>query len=266
MATLDRIDKNGTKYYHTTTCYACDGTGTRPEYMHVESGRCFVCGGSGYKYHAWKEYTPEYAQKLADRRLAKAKKNAPIWNQDFCKSIGFSAEGDAWFVIGDTYAIKDQLKEAGARWAPAMGWHFSTEPAEFKCFKVNITEISTLDNVGHIQLNPINDVEEFFEAKQNEYRPKTASEYVGEVGQRLNTQATLVEEHSYTTHITYWGEMHTIYKFVDEAGNSLIWNTTSYTELETGKTYQLTGTVKEHNEYKGDKQTVLIRCKVKEAA
>lgn len=31
----------------TTTCTACNGTGTRPEFFHVEYGRCFKCGGTG---------------------------------------------------------------------------------------------------------------------------------------------------------------------------------------------------------------------------
>ena len=32
--------------------------------------------------------------------------------------------------------------------------------------------------------------------------------------------------------------------------------------IESGKTYTITGTVKEHKEYKGEKETVLTRCKL----
>lgn len=52
-----------------------------------------------------------------------------------------------------------------------------------------------------------------------------------------------------------------IYKF--KAGNDiLVWNTTSFQDLEQGKHYMVRGTVKEHSEYRGEKQTALSRCKI----
>lgn len=266
MAILDRIDKNGTKYYHTNTCNACGGTGYRPEYAYNEGGRCFVCGGTGSKYHAWKEYTPEYSAKLAARRLAKTRAHAEERNREYFQSIGFSAEGTAWFVIGNSYEIKDQLKADGARWSPAMGWHFAEQPANYNCFKVESSEIGEINEVtGWFELYDAPFLARIFEQKQSEHAPKTESQWVGEIGQKLEIPVKLVKVSYYKTNFSYWGEDHYIYKFVDEAGNTLVWDTSSFPEVEEGHSYLLKGTVKKQDEYKGDKQTVLVRCKVTEA-
>lgn len=47
----------------------------------------------------------------------------------------------------------------------------------------------------------------------------------------------------------------------DDNGNSLVWRSSGHSYAE-GERYALTGTVKEHGEYKGEPQTVLTRCKV----
>lgn len=46
----------------------------------------------------------------------------------------------------------------------------------------------------------------------------------------------------------------------DEEGNAIIWTTTAR-ELHEGEKVTLRGTVKDHKEYKGVKQTVLTRCR-----
>ena len=83
MATLIRIDKNGTKYYEgDVPCSRCDGKGIyiigvcngQPVPSWVDNGICFKCGGSGREHSKWKEYTPEYEAKLEARRKAKAEK------------------------------------------------------------------------------------------------------------------------------------------------------------------------------------------------
>lgn len=48
----------------------------------------------------------------------------------------------------------------------------------------------------------------------------------------------------------------------DDSGNSLVWRSSGHSCAE-GERYALTGTVKEHGEYKDEPQTVLTRCKCK---
>lgn len=50
--------------------------------------------------------------------------------------------------------------------------------------------------------------------------------------------------------------------FKDADGNVFTWKTQKGIALERGAAVNLSGTVKEHTEYKGERQTVLTRCKV----
>ncbi len=74
MATLVKVDKNGSKYYEgLVTCDRCGGDGIykwgavingRPQYI----GTCFKCEGRGKVIDKWIERTPEYQAKLDARR------------------------------------------------------------------------------------------------------------------------------------------------------------------------------------------------------
>ena len=95
---------------------------------------------------------------------------------------------------------------------------------------------------------------------------KAISQYVGEIGEKIITTATYIgspyfERRSFGG----WGtETCYINTFKDEAGNKIIWKTSARnvsSEIEEGATVQLSGTVKEHSEYKGEKQTIIIRAK-----
>lgn len=94
---------------------------------------------------------------------------------------------------------------------------------------------------------------------------KAISQYVCEIGQKLNVKCTLdkkawFEVRSFCGYGT--DTMH-VYTFKDVNGNKLVWKTSAYVDVERGEPVELTGTVKEHSEYRDEKQTVLTRCKVK---
>ena len=257
---LIKVDRNGTKYFSDNTCPKCGGSGYIRYYDHISGGVCFRCEGTGIYETHWKEYTPEYAKKLADKRLEKAKKTAPERNLKYFEANGMSADGIAWVVLGNTFAIKDQLKEAGARFTRELGWHFD-HPAE-NCIEVSIEQIGEQSADGTWCIDRY--AEETIKELKAKHAPKTASEYIGNVGDKLELMVKLVAYHTYETHITYRGETHYVYHFCDEAGNSIIWNTTAWQDIDEGKHYMLKGTIKEHSEYKGDKQTVLTRCRIKD--
>lgn len=92
---------------------------------------------------------------------------------------------------------------------------------------------------------------------------KAISQYVGEVGQRITVKATLDHSAWYDTHDPF-GRVVTMYvhSFKDAAGNKLVWKTGHGLGLLDGEEVTLTGTIKEHSEYKDEKQTALLRCKV----
>lgn len=261
MATLIRIDKNGTKYWHSNKCPKCGGSGHIYGYEHVEGGMCFKCRGTGMGSQTWKEYTPEYAAKLAERRLAKARAKAPELNRKFLLKNGFNEDGITYVVLGDTYKIKEELKAAGAKFNPFLRWHFTSKNDTYPCIKVSIEEIAEKTNEDLWSIDDYYAMD-YIENLLKKNAPKTNSDYIGNIGDTIELKVTLEKIHTYETHYSYYGELNFIYKFSDKDGNTLVWKT-SGKDIEEGQEFIIKGKIKEHSEYKGDKQTVLTRCKIK---
>lgn len=112
-------------------------------------------------------------------------------------------------------------------------------------------------------------------AKLKAMRDFSGSEWVAEPKKRLDFTLTLVNDYVYDgERYGYYdsGTRH-IYTFRDENGNCFVWKTSNlielwneaenkYVEAEIGNVIQMRATVKEHNEYKGIKQTVINRPKI----
>ena len=103
---------------------------------------------------------------------------------------------------------------------------------------------------------------------QKEYRDKmnASKVFIGDLGMKIDLEVTFMYSINFETS---YGVMY-IYKFEDEARNTLIWKTSINfrridDKINRGSTVRLKGTIKEHNVYKGEKQTVLTRCKVTKA-
>lgn len=86
------------------------------------------------------------------------------------------------------------------------------------------------------------------------------SEYVGEPKQKIEIEVRDFD-------IVYRGEgvygPFVIFRFIDVDKNVFVWSTSSRS-FPTDKPvpFNLRGTVKEHKEYRGIKQTALVRCKI----
>lgn len=103
------------------------------------------------------------------------------------------------------------------------------------------------------------------EAKEAEEKARKAkSNYIGSIGGKVDTQVIL--ERAAWFEIPSFGGYGTdrmyIYTFRDDGGNAMVWKTTKGIMFEGGELVRLKGTIKEHSEYKDEKQTVLTRCKV----
>lgn len=108
------------------------------------------------------------------------------------------------------------------------------------------------------------------EAREKAEKERKANlQYIGNIGDRLKKiPVTYVFG---TTFNSFYGIV-TLLKFIDGNGNVLIWKTNSCPEvldengkdvvIDTGDKLYITGTIKEHNEYKEEKQTILTRCKL----
>ena len=107
---------------------------------------------------------------------------------------------------------------------------------------------------------------------------KAISQHIGNVGDKIKLTVTV--DHRATFEVPSfrgWGtDTKTIYVFVDDAGNKLVWNTTGwlgtvvqdnrgmehYNPVEDGERVTIKATIKAHGEYQGEKQTELQRVRL----
>lgn len=274
-----REDKNGTKIYHNYTCRRCGGAGGADQWK-ATGWTCYECGGSGIASspEVIKVYTPEYEAILAERRAKRAEKKrqeriskAEELNRQFLKDHGFSEDGKIYAVLGDTYPIKDTLKALGCRWTNPFGWTSDHPLDDYPTRSFDVSQVWERDKDGvYAWWCADSDFihEQMKLAEKKLMAPTNKSEYVYEVGQRIEEVVTITHIASFDTHfgwktITKW-----IYTFANDEGTVFVWKTTSpcdrvvngvYRPRLEGDRVRIRGTVKDHEEYRGVKQTVLQR-------
>jgi len=234
-------------------------------------GVCLKCGGKGYIQKEIRLYTKaEYdtmqrnnertrqrkAEAAEAKRLAEFDTKKAKWLSD----NGFNAEGNTYLYIKeDSYQIKDELKAAGYKYNPMLKWHGPTA-GEFEDATEahNVEEFYELTAWGTYV--PYADAKSKVESIIRASRPVSTSEWIGSVGDRLkNIPVTLVGIYPFEGK---YG-MSQIVKFNDESGNQIIWFTSVDIQVEVGECCFLSGTIKKLSEYKGVKNTIVTRCKVK---
>lgn len=82
---------------------------------------------------------------------------------------------------------------------------------------------------------------------------RSSSEYVGQIGQRIIIE--VAEMALLTSWETQYGTSY-LYKFVDKAGNTLVW----FASKTMAQASKIKATIKEHSERDGVKQTIITRC------
>lgn len=282
------INEDTHKAHIEEKCDRCGGSGliaARVENGHiipipVDGGICYKCNGEG-KIRKWvKAYTEEEMNKyLASQERAKERKaekaelerqeklNKSEENQkELLTKWGYDVENPLIWLVGggSTYEIKDQLKKLGCKFNPAFGW-YSTQPIDIP-EGYGMTNINFYDVYVWYPLSKRFDLKdnakEIADAAKAKLEPESHSEYEGEVKERLrDLHVTLTAVRSFDG---FYGTSF-IYTFI-HGENVLVWMTSSCKDIEIGDEIFLTGTVKEHSEYKGIKQTKLSRCIIKKEA
>lgn len=176
------------------------------------------------------------------------------WNDNFYKWYNINENDYTYVAVGDTYSIKDELKKAGAKFSKELGWTFKEDPIKFKTIKVELNSIAHKGKNGIYHLNP--EIEETMKKFHEMFIEPTSSEWVGNVGEKLTTLVILKSSHQFqgTFGLT------TVFTFSDENENSIVWMTTKDININVGDACELRGTIKAHNTFRGDKQTLLSRC------
>lgn len=265
---LIKVDKNGTKIYHDYTCPKCGGSGHIYYYSYVQGGVCFKCNGSGRKEKPTiiKEHTPEYAKKLEDRRIEKARKAEEEKRRQLTESAAerdkefidnnFFGNNHIFVIKGNTFDIKETLKAEGCKFRRGIGWYSKENTRDSWC--VGLNELTKKDEYG------VHDWKDEFELREIYIKLRSFAEITSQhkfsIGEKVSVELTVaasirIEGRRYS----YYDDGETyINKMKDIEGNVFIW--------KTGKSLSgnvtLSGTVKAHEEYNGVKQTILTRCKV----
>lgn len=96
---------------------------------------------------------------------------------------------------------------------------------------------------------------------------KAISQHVGQIGDKVEIQATYLRSGSWEQRSFrgFGTDLVFCHSFKDEAGNVFTWKTQKGVSLEPGQPVLVKGTVKQHTEYKDEKQTELTRCKITKA-
>lgn len=222
----------------------------------------YVAGGREYVKVRDGKGNVKQVRWYSDKEYARMYGVEPDHSKDhFYKSqketLGFK-EGYITIFKGDTYAVKEELKAAGARYARNWGWSIAGgEPVpEIEGIVPVRLDWSAVGNDNE-KLKSDEEIELAVDALICE---PSKSEFVGNVGERI--RGLLVKVTRSFQIDSYYGQS-TVHNFEDEDGNVYTWITASK-NLPEGGVYWLDGTVKDHKVYKNVKQTVLTRCKVTE--
>ena len=86
-----------------------------------------------------------------------------------------------------------------------------------------------------------------------------ADAYVGQIGDKIALSLTLVGHKELNNSF----RISTLLTFKDRFNNGFVWFKSGWASaLNVGDTYTVSGTIKKHNEFRGNKQTILTRCKI----
>ena len=267
-------------------CDRCGGLGfivSRVENGHpipipVDGGVCYKCGGAKVITKVVRAYTEkEYnaLQKNKERQSQKRKEaiaakeqdaieKAKEYKHDIALKLGFGENEKAYLVYGDdTFAIKDKLKEMGARFDPTLKWFFPNEvelPEGYKLCEMSFDELYIY--------NPRTKWAEFKEDAKDIVRrrmielkgPSTSVYYPGQEKDRIrNITAKVSSIRGFEGYYGYTA----VYTFTS-GDYVFIWMTSKCDlDVAVDDTVDLTGTIKKFDEYMGVKNTYLTRCIVR---
>lgn len=241
------------------------------------NGICLKCNGVGYVVETVRLYTEKefnsmekQKERAAERRLEEAEKleqekraKAGEVKANWLLENGFNKTGITYvYIADDSYNRKDELKAAGWRYHALIGWHIGEVNVPH-----NEEDIYILDADTAAEFNMYGDgnwkysVKDIIAEAKASSKAQSRSEWVGLEKEKITDLPVVLKRKSgYQTRFG-WSD---IYTFMN-GDNVIVWFTSSHTDLEEGKEYLLSATIKVHNEYKGEKQTTITRAKVKEA-
>lgn len=261
ILTYEKVENN------ECNCIKCGGTGKIEVYNYIENGVCFKCGGSGRQQLPIKTYTLEDAEikakKIIDNKNSKyALKIEECNRKDREKSI---FNKDLYAVLGDLEDIEKELKSNGAKWNDLLQTYtFTQDKKNYNTLKITYADVTETCEIfpNDSKLSGIyRDMQDLGKiAKLRDYinNTRTHSKHIGQPKDKIEVEVTLSKVTGFSSNYGYTN----IYIFEDADKNILTWTTSKDMEnWEEGQQLTIKATIKAHEEYRGEKQTSILRVK-----
>ena len=158
----------------------------------------------------------------------------------------------------NTYENSDYFRDKGARYTKWWGWFFPSDVEVPEDLPEGVTPVRldwSLVGADDEKLRSDKEVADIVDSLIYE---NGESEYQGEIGEKLDR--ILIVEKAIALD-GYYGAS-TMHIMRDDDGNCYVW-TTAAKSWEPDTEHHIVGTVKDHKQYKGIKQTILTRCREK---
>lgn len=240
------------------------------------NGVCFKCGGKGIITKEIRLYseTEKAAMDRTNARNAEKKvaeqetrriqelndseKNMKEW----WSKNGIGKDGLIWCITGDTYAIKEKLKEMGCRFSPTLKWYSPIPldlPVGYGMISFSFEDLYEWNphtKMAYFYENAKEKVEKAFQQAAG----PSLSEYIGEIGERIrNITVRYDSKRGFESKYYGWTNIYTFYS----GDNCIVWFSTKELILEKGQVVDLTGTIVGQEEFRGVKTTKVNRCIIK---
>lgn len=230
-------------HIHGTACGRCGGKGGGDQWKHT-GWTCYQCGGSGKGPTAEdKLYTVEELAKL----------NATAAKKAATKMAKIARERAARVAVTEAAII-------------ARAEELKTNPLFLRLQAFAIGNDFLADLAAKMQAYPLSEAQgAAATTAMDRIDAAAASRFIGEVGQRVTVTGTVEFVRCIHEAEGYWDRSKYLIKIRTDDGQLVTWFTSSLTGAE-GEHLTGTATVKDHSEFRGERQTVITRPRWKEAA
>ena len=150
------------------------------------------------------------------------------WNENFKNWNAFNDSGETWIVLGDTFSIKDELKQKGAKFNRELGWHFDHDEPGYQLYKINMDDVTDTYFDGRLYFSEdVYDIVNKIKKENTVYEP-SKSNWIGEVGKKVDADVVL---RNYRSFYGNFGETG-VFECEDSDGNTVIWMTSPDRDID----------------------------------
>lgn len=221
---------------------------------YVVNGRQYVKLSNGRQVRWYTE--TEYYKMYPDEKKAAETVAQPT--RPLKEVLGFD-KGYVTICKGDTYSHLEWFKASEFRYSKFFGWYLCSTLEMPEDFPADLVPVQlTWEAVAAPGETALKNEDALKAAVENVLYDPSPSQHVGVIGERLRFELIVIKIIQMDN--GYYGPQN-LYVFQDNSQNTICW-ITSPKSFQLGEKVILNGTVKQHNIYHGDKQTLLTNCRM----